>query len=224
VQARGRLARTRGRARRGSGQPVREGVGCCPPPPAPISGADSRPRPVRETAETAETAALPAPPPQGYVPIQWAALNNRVAEATYLLSNGAAINAADPTGQTALHWAAVRGSLPVLETLLRSGADAGLADARGYTVCHVAAQVGRGRGGGRCLEGAAWSARPVRAPSARAAFARGRVRPRQPRCAAAGLAATCRRDRRVTAPCRRRRRPLPQMSSTGRRRSSFTWP
>lgn len=87
----------------------------------------------------------PASPPftwQGYIPLQWAALNNRVAESTYLLSNGADINAADPTGQTALHWAAVRGSLPVLETLLRNGADANLADARGYTVCHVAAQVG----------------------------------------------------------------------------------
>lgn len=81
--------------------------------------------------------------PQGYIPLQWAALNNRVAECTYLLSNGADINAADPTGQTALHWAAVRGSLPVLETLLRNGADAALADARGYTVCHVAAQYGQ---------------------------------------------------------------------------------
>jgi hypothetical protein len=78
---------------------------------------------------------------QGYIPLQWAALNNRVAECTYLLSNGADINAADSTGQTALHWAAVRGSLPVLETLLRNGADAGLEDARGYTICHVAAQV-----------------------------------------------------------------------------------
>jgi len=80
---------------------------------------------------------------QGYIPLQWAALNNRVAECTYLLTNGADVAAADPTGQTALHWAAVRGSLPVLETLLRNGADASAADARGYTVCHVAAQYGQ---------------------------------------------------------------------------------
>ncbi|KAI8476371.1 MAG: ankyrin repeat-containing domain protein [Monoraphidium minutum] len=84
----------------------------------------------------ADPACVNAPDEQGYLPLQWAALNNRVAECTYLLSNGAEINAPDPTGQSALHWAAVRGSLPVLETLLRTGADAGLADARGYTVCH----------------------------------------------------------------------------------------
>lgn len=83
------------------------------------------------------------PDDQGYLPLQWAALNNRVAEANYLLANGAAVGAADPTGQGALHWAAVRGSLPALETLLRGGADPGAADARGYTVCHVAAQYGQ---------------------------------------------------------------------------------
>ncbi|KIY98415.1 hypothetical protein MNEG_9549 [Monoraphidium neglectum] len=91
----------------------------------------------------ADPTCVNAPDEQGYIPLQWAALNNRVAECTYLLSNGADINAADSTGQTALHWAAVRGSLPVLETLLRNGADAGLEDARGYTICHVAAQYGQ---------------------------------------------------------------------------------
>lgn len=83
------------------------------------------------------------PDDQGYHPLQWAALNNRVGEATFLLSNGAAINAKDKTGQTALHWAAVRGSLPVIETLLRNNADYDLRDNRGYTICHVAAQYGQ---------------------------------------------------------------------------------
>lgn len=76
----------------------------------------------------------------GYYPLQWAALNNRVPEATFLLQRGANVNAADHTGQTALHWAAVRGSLPVIETLLRHNADYEARDNRGYTICHVAAQ------------------------------------------------------------------------------------
>jgi palmitoyltransferase len=70
----------------------------------------------------------------GYFPLQWAALNNRVPETTFLLGQGAKPNAADPTGQTAIHWAAVRGSLPVIETLLRNNADPEARDNRGYTV------------------------------------------------------------------------------------------
>lgn len=80
---------------------------------------------------------------QGYYPLQWAALNNRVVETNFLLSKGAHVNASDTTGQTALHWAAVRGSLPCIETLLRNGADPNIADNRGYTACHVAAQYGQ---------------------------------------------------------------------------------
>eukprot|EP00775_Hariotina_reticulata_P006397 gene6397-6628_t len=83
------------------------------------------------------------PDDQGYFPLQWAALNNRVVETNYLISKGALINAADTTGQTALHWAAVRGSLPCIETLLRNGADPNISDNRGYTPCHVAAQYGQ---------------------------------------------------------------------------------
>jgi palmitoyltransferase ZDHHC13/17 len=83
------------------------------------------------------------PDEQGYFPLQWAALNNRVSEATYLLSHGASVNGKDRTGQTALHWAAVRGSLPVIEILLRNNADFEQRDERGYTICHVAAQYGQ---------------------------------------------------------------------------------
>jgi palmitoyltransferase len=84
-----------------------------------------------------------APDETGYYPLQWAALNNRLAEANYLLSQNVQINAADGTGQTAMHWAAVRGSLPVIEALLRAGADCELRDNRGYTAVHVAAQYGQ---------------------------------------------------------------------------------
>lgn len=83
------------------------------------------------------------PDENGYYPLQWAALNNRVPESTYLLQRGTNVNATDHTGQTALHWAAVRGSLPVVEALLRHGADWELRDNRGYTVAHVAAQYGQ---------------------------------------------------------------------------------
>jgi hypothetical protein len=81
------------------------------------------------------------------LPSQWAALNNRVAETTYLLDNGAAIDAQDGTGQTALHWAAVRGSMSVVETLLRAGVNPAVVDNRGYSVCHVASQYGQTAGG-----------------------------------------------------------------------------
>lgn len=91
----------------------------------------------------ADPSCVNQPDEQGYFPLQWAALNNRVVETNYLLNQAAAVNARDGTGQTALHWAAVRGSLPCVETLLRNGADPALADNRGYTSCHVAAQYGQ---------------------------------------------------------------------------------
>ena len=68
---------------------------------------------------------------QGYFPLQWAALNNRVGIINYLLEAGAPVNLADHTGQNALHWAAVRGSLSAAETLLRSGSDLSLQDGKG---------------------------------------------------------------------------------------------
>lgn len=91
----------------------------------------------------ADPSCVNQPDEQGYFPLQWAALNNRVVETNYLLNQAAAVNAQDGTGQTALHWAVVRGSLPCVETLLRNGADPALADNRGYTSCHVAAQYGQ---------------------------------------------------------------------------------
>mmetsp|Transcript_8985 Transcript_8985/g.19267 ORF Transcript_8985/g.19267 Transcript_8985/m.19267 type:complete len:550 (+) Transcript_8985:348-1997(+) len=91
----------------------------------------------------ADASCVNRPDEGGHYPLQWAALNNRVAETNYLLNHGALINAANPTGQTALHWAAVRGSLPVLETLLQHNADYEIKDNRGYTVAHVAAQYGQ---------------------------------------------------------------------------------
>jgi len=90
-----------------------------------------------------DPASIHQPDPQGYFPLQWAALNNRVAVCSYLIEKGADCNAIDKTGQTAMHWAAVRGSLAAAETMLRANADMELADSRGYTACHVAAQYGQ---------------------------------------------------------------------------------
>jgi ankyrin repeat protein len=83
------------------------------------------------------------PDENGYYPLQWAALNNRLAETNFLIAQGVSLNVTDGTGQTALHWAAVRGSLPVIETLLRNSADYGIKDIRGYTAIHVASQYGQ---------------------------------------------------------------------------------
>ncbi len=61
--------------------------------------------------------------PEGHYPLQWGALNNRVAVISLLLESGAQPDLVDTTGQAGLHWAGVRGSLQAAETLLRAGAD-----------------------------------------------------------------------------------------------------
>mmetsp|Transcript_16074 Transcript_16074/g.22186 ORF Transcript_16074/g.22186 Transcript_16074/m.22186 type:complete len:613 (-) Transcript_16074:190-2028(-) len=91
----------------------------------------------------ADVSRVNQPDQSGYLPLQWASLNNRVAAMTLLFEWGAEADASEPGGQTALHWAATRGSLPAVELLLRSGASAGKEDLRGYTICHVAAQYGQ---------------------------------------------------------------------------------
>ncbi|TVU08302.1 hypothetical protein EJB05_41702 [Eragrostis curvula] len=79
----------------------------------------------------------------GYHALQWAALNNRVAAAQYILEHGGDVNAVDHTGQTALHWSAVRGHIQVAELLLKEGAKVDAADLYGYQATHVAAQYGQ---------------------------------------------------------------------------------
>lgn len=79
----------------------------------------------------------------GYYALQWSALNNKPAIATYLLEHGADLNARDKSGQTALHWAAVRGGIQAADVLLESGAELEAMDSHGYRVTHVAAQYGQ---------------------------------------------------------------------------------
>lgn len=82
---------------------------------------------------------------EGYSPLQWAALNNRLSIVTYLIDQGVNVNIQDRVSkQTALHWAAVRGSLECMTALLRHDqTDAKVVDSKGYSLCHVAAQYGQ---------------------------------------------------------------------------------
>ncbi|KAM0937954.1 putative protein S-acyltransferase [Dioscorea sansibarensis] len=83
------------------------------------------------------------PDGNGYHALQWAALNNHVDVAQYIIEHGGDVNAADNTQQTALHWAAVRGSVAVSDVLLQCGARIEATDLNGYRAVHVAAQYGQ---------------------------------------------------------------------------------
>ncbi|WVZ77593.1 hypothetical protein U9M48_025446 [Paspalum notatum var. saurae] len=90
-----------------------------------------------------EGCSVTEPDTLGHHALQWAALNNRVAAAQYILEHGADVNGTDHTGQTALHWSAVRGHIQVAELLLKEGAKVDAADFYGYQTTHVAAQYGQ---------------------------------------------------------------------------------
>uniref|UniRef100_A0ACD5ZK48 Uncharacterized protein n=1 Tax=Avena sativa TaxID=4498 RepID=A0ACD5ZK48_AVESA len=83
------------------------------------------------------------PDGHGFYALQWAALNNRVAAAQYILQHGALPDIADHTGQTAIHWSAARGHIQVAELLVGKGADVHARDLYGYQATHVAAQYGQ---------------------------------------------------------------------------------
>lgn len=125
-------------------------------------GADDALRAFLAASVPSPSSAASAPDDKGHLPLQWAALNGRVAAVRLLLAAGAEVDARDAAGQTALHWAAVRGSGAAVEELLRAGASVEAADERGYRPVHVAAQHGQHRllarlvlgvGGGRRHDG-----------------------------------------------------------------------
>ncbi|CAH1449139.1 unnamed protein product [Lactuca virosa] len=97
---------------------------------------------LRNLVET-EGCSINKPDDQGYRALQWAALNNRVAAAQYIVEHGADVNAVDVSGQTALHWSAVRGAIQIADLLLEEGARVNAADVFGYQATHVAAQYGQ---------------------------------------------------------------------------------
>lgn len=83
------------------------------------------------------------PDANGYYALQWAALNNSLHVAQYIIEHGGDVNAADNVQQTALHWAAVKGSVEVADLLLQRGARIEAVDVNGYRAVHVAAQYGQ---------------------------------------------------------------------------------
>ncbi|GJW18990.1 protein S-acyltransferase 24 [Tanacetum coccineum] len=89
-----------------------------------------------------EGASVHKPDDLGYRALQWAALNNRVAAAQYILEfikikGGKSVcrcRTPWPFLQTALHWSAVRGAIQVADLLLEEGARVNAADIYGYQV------------------------------------------------------------------------------------------
>ncbi|CAH8875997.1 unnamed protein product [Trichobilharzia szidati] len=75
--------------------------------------------------------------------LHWAAINNRLAIARYLLSKGAQIDR--PGGRlaaTPLHWAIRQSHLSMVHFLMQRGADPTLMDNTGLACIHVAIQMG----------------------------------------------------------------------------------
>jgi len=75
--------------------------------------------------------------------LHWAAINNHIAVAKYLLEQGADVNAlGGDLVATPLHWAVRPGHVSMVRTLIEAGADLELRDRQGFTPLHTAAQVG----------------------------------------------------------------------------------
>uniref|UniRef100_A0A1J3HW84 S-acyltransferase n=1 Tax=Noccaea caerulescens TaxID=107243 RepID=A0A1J3HW84_NOCCA len=83
------------------------------------------------------------PDANGYYALQWAALNNSLDVAQYIIEHGGDVNAADNIQQTPLHWAAVKGSVDVADLLLQNGARIEATDVNGFRAVHVASQYGQ---------------------------------------------------------------------------------
>ena len=84
-------------------------------------GADDALRAFLAASVPSPSSAASAPDDKGHLPLQWAALNGRVAAVRLLLAAGAEVDARDAAGQTALHWAAERNQEACLQALLDAG-------------------------------------------------------------------------------------------------------
>lgn len=71
--------------------------------------------------------------------LHWAAINNRLAVAKYLISVGADVNAqAENLHSTPLHWAARYGYVYIVDCLIMFGADVSMEDDQGFNLLHLA--------------------------------------------------------------------------------------
>lgn len=99
---------------------------------------------VQELVQQApELAAMPSPT-DNVPPLHWAALNDRISIAKYLLDHGAQVNSlGGEQWSTALHWAATKGHIGIISLLIQYGADLDIRDQPGYSVLHLASQHGQ---------------------------------------------------------------------------------
>ncbi|KAL1920636.1 uncharacterized protein VTP21DRAFT_1013 [Calcarisporiella thermophila] len=73
--------------------------------------------------------------------LHWAAINNRLAIAKFLISRGAEVDAVGgDLIATPLHWAAGNGHLAIVHLLLKEGANPNIRDKLGYNTLQVATQ------------------------------------------------------------------------------------
>ncbi|KAJ3286782.1 palmitoyltransferase akr1 [Rhizoclosmatium sp. JEL0117] len=75
--------------------------------------------------------------------LHWAAINNRIAVAKYLVEHGADVNAiGGDLLSTPLQWAARSGQIQMATYLMKKGANPNLYDKQGYNSLHLAAHAG----------------------------------------------------------------------------------
>jgi len=80
---------------------------------------------------------------EGVTLLHWAAINNRLEIASYLISKGADVNAiGGDLRSTPINWAVRQGQLKMIVLLLKHGANPSILDSEGYNCLHLAAQFG----------------------------------------------------------------------------------
>ncbi|XP_063678045.1 palmitoyltransferase ZDHHC17-like isoform X2 [Bolinopsis microptera] len=84
----------------------------------------------------------PNEPDSQEVPLlHWAAINNRIEIAKYLIDRGSRVSAIGGVlKENAVHWATRQGHMSMIVLLIRSGGDYRLHNRDGYTPLHIAAQ------------------------------------------------------------------------------------
>uniref|UniRef100_A0A7E4VSM5 Palmitoyltransferase n=1 Tax=Panagrellus redivivus TaxID=6233 RepID=A0A7E4VSM5_PANRE len=76
--------------------------------------------------------------------LHWAAINNRMEVAKYLIDNNCSINhVGGVLGCTPLHWACRQGHTRMVALLVKHNADYNKSDGEGFTALHTACQAGR---------------------------------------------------------------------------------
>ncbi|KAI8592740.1 hypothetical protein BDZ88DRAFT_406068 [Geranomyces variabilis] len=76
-------------------------------------------------------------------PLHWAAINNHIALADYLIFKGAEVDAiGGDLKATPMHWAARSGHIQMVSLLRKAGGDPSIKDMQGYNCLHLAAHAG----------------------------------------------------------------------------------